>query len=95
MITVTSLSHPAMIAKIRQGLKAAALGQGDTMGGHDHRVYITNRKGHNIMRINWLGGGKWVAYGGCDWGRTDITDIIKQALRRANVKPIHTYKEDQ
>lgn len=32
MITVTSLTHPTMVAKIRQGLKYAALKQGDKMG---------------------------------------------------------------
>lgn len=94
MITTTSLTHPAMIAKIREGLKAAALGQGHTMGGHGHRVYIANRKGHNILRIDWKGKGQFVAYGGCDWGRTEVTDVIKQALRRANVLPtLHAYKE--
>uniref|UniRef100_A0AAU6VZ13 Uncharacterized protein n=2 Tax=unclassified bacterial viruses TaxID=12333 RepID=A0AAU6VZ13_9VIRU len=90
MLNVTSLTHPTMIAKIRQGLKCAALGKGHEMGGHDHRVYVANSKGHNIMRINWIGGGKFVAYGGAGWGRTDITDIVKEALRRANVKTTDT-----
>jgi len=26
----------------------------------------------------------FVDYGGADWGRTDITGIVKQALREAN-----------
>lgn len=29
MITSTSLTHPTMVAKIRQGLKLAALGKGN------------------------------------------------------------------
>lgn len=91
MITVTSLTHPTMIAKIRLGLRKAACNKGHEMGGHGKRVYIQNSKGHNIMRIDWLGHGKFVAYGGADWGRTEVTDIIKKALRRANVKPIHTF----
>lgn len=91
MITITSLTHPAMIAKIRQGLTIAAQGKGHDMGGHNNRVYIANRKGHNIMRIDWLGNGKFVAYGGADWGRTEVTEIVKEALQRGcssnRVKP--------
>lgn len=91
MITVTSLAHPTMIAKIRQGLKLAALGKGHEMGGHSNRVYIARklRKGetvpHNIMRIDWKGNGEFIAYGGADWGQTDVTEIVKEALQRANV----------
>lgn len=87
MITVTSLTHPTMVAKIRQGLKYAALKQGDKMGGHANRVYVSNSKGHNIMRIDWLGKGQFIVYGGCDWGQTVVTNIVKEALRRSNVKP--------
>jgi hypothetical protein len=97
MITVTSLVHPTMIVKIRQGLKLAALGRGHEMGGHGNRVYIPRklRKGetvpHNIMRIDWLGNGKFVCYGGADWGQTDVTEIVKQAIQRGcssnRVKP--------
>jgi len=82
MITVTSLVHPTMIAKIRQGLKYAALGQGHMMGGHGNRVYIANAKGHNIMRLNWLGKGKFVVYGGAGWGQIEVTDIVKEAIQR-------------
>lgn len=98
MLNITSLLHPAMIAKIRLGLKLAALNKGHEMGGHANRVYIANRKGHNIMRIDWHGRkstkGPFIAYGGADWGRTDITDIVKEALRRANVKPNPTLPQD-
>lgn len=91
MITITSLVHPTMIVKIREGLKHAALGNGHKMGGHGNRVYIANRKGHNIMRIDWKGQGKFVAYGGADWGRTEVTEIVKAAIQRGcsanRVKP--------
>lgn len=87
-VTVTSLTHPTMIAKIRQGLKYAALNQGHMMNGHGNRVYIANRKGHNIIRINWLGNGKFIAWGS---ESGEVTDLVKQALRQANVKPVHTY----
>lgn len=91
MITVTSLTHPTMIAKIRKGITCAAKGKGDEMGGHGNRVYIQNSKGRNILRIDWLGQGKYIAYGGVDWGHTVVTDIVKEALQRGcssnRVKP--------
>jgi hypothetical protein len=91
MLTITSLTHPTMIAKIRKGITLAAKGKGHEMGGHANRVYIQNRKGHNILRIDWKGQGKFIAYGGADWGRTDITEIVKEALQRGcsanRVKP--------
>jgi hypothetical protein len=88
MITITSLTHPVMIAKIRHGLRCAALGNGHELGGHDNRVYIQNRKGHNIMRIDYKGNGQFVAYGGADWGLTEVTEVVKAALRRATVRTI-------
>lgn len=91
MITVTSLVNPVMIAKIRQGLHHAIKCEGHKMGGHGNRVYIQNRKGHNILRIDWKGQGKYIAYGGADWGQTDVTEIVKEALQRGcssnRVKP--------
>lgn len=93
-ITVTSLLHPTMIAKIRLGLRYAALGKGHEMGGHANHVYITNSKGRNIMRIDWkVSNGTFVAWGGSDWGMTDVTDIVKEAIQRGcsakRVKPRH------
>lgn len=87
MITVSSLTHPTMIAKIRQGLKFAALGKGAELGGHGHRVYIKNRQGRNILRMDWLPVLKtFVAYGGTDWGQTVVTDTVKKALRTASAQ---------
>lgn len=89
MITITSLTHPVMIAKIRAALRAVALGQGETMAGHKHRAYVKNAKGHAIMRINWLPELKtFVVYGGADWGTTVVTDKVKEALRRSNPKAL-------
>lgn len=91
MITVTSLIHPTMIAKIRQGLSYAIQGQGQKMNGHGNRVYVKNSKGHAIMRLDWKGQGKFVAYGGAGWGQTEVTEIVKEALQRGcsanRVKP--------
>lgn len=87
MYTITSLKHPSVIAKIRQCLKDAALGRGALHGGHGKRVYVKNRKGDQFMRIDYKGAAKggFVAYGGADWGRTDITDIVKAALAQSNI----------
>jgi hypothetical protein len=86
MISYTSLMHPTMIAKIRQGIKYAALGQGHMMNGHDSRVYIQDRHGRNIMRINWLkvpdaNGNKIIVYG--DNSRIITATVIK-ALQESN-----------
>lgn len=84
MITATSLTHPTMVAKIRQGLKLAALGKGHMMNGHDNRVYIQDRLGRNMMRINWLEKDKtFIAYGE---NSRIITETVKQALRLSNVQ---------
>ena len=84
MITKTSLTHPTMIAKIRKGLKLAALGKGHLMNGHDNRVYIEDKHGRNIMRINWLKDQKtFIAYG--EESRI-ITETVKQALKASNQK---------
>lgn len=87
MITITSLTHPTMIAKVRAALKDAAMGKGHLHGGHANRVYVQNRKGHNILRIDYKGAanGGFIAYGGADWGQTVVTDIVKAALVRSNV----------
>lgn len=90
MITITSLTHPTMIAKVRAALKDAAMGKGHLHGGHANRVYVQNRKGHNILRIDYKGAanGGFVAYGGADWGQTVVTDIVKAALVRSNVEAV-------
>lgn len=84
MLTTTSLTHPTMVAKIRQGLKLAALGKGDLMNGHGNRVYIQDRFGRNMIRINWLKKEKtFIAYGS---ESRIITETIKDALRASNLK---------
>lgn len=81
MITVTSLTHPTMIKKLRMALQYALLGQGHKMNGHRNRVYIQNAQGRNIMRLDWIGNGNYIVYG--EESRT-ITTIVKQALKRAD-----------
>lgn len=94
MITITSLTHPTMIAKVRAALKDAAMGKGHLRGGHANRVYVQNRKGHNILRIDYKGAanGGFIAYGGADWGQTVVTDIVKAALVRSNITHTPQYK---
>lgn len=83
MITMTSLVHPAMLAKIRLAMRYAVMGQGDKMGGHVNRCYIKNRRGRNIMRVTWYAASKsFVIWSGCtkDAGSQDITDKVKAAF---------------
>lgn len=83
-LTVTSLTHPTMIAKIRAALYYAHKGQGHMMDGHGQRCYIRNAKGHAIMRLNWLGGGQgYIVWG---QGSKDITSTVKAALSVASVR---------
>ena len=83
-LTITSLTHPTMIAKIRKGIYYAHKGQGHKMNGHGQRCYIQNRLGHNIMRINWVGGRQ----GYIVWGSEskDITKTVKMALHSVKVR---------
>lgn len=82
-LTITSLTHPTMIAKIRKGMYYAHKNQGHMMNGHGNRVYIQNAQGRNIMRLNWIGGSQgFIVYG--DESR-DITAMVKAALGRAKV----------
>lgn len=83
-LTMTSLTHPTMIAKIRAALYYAHKGQGHKMNGHGQRCYIQNRQGRNIMRLNWIGGRQgFIVYG---QESRDITVTVKQALKVAKVR---------
>lgn len=77
-IITTSLIHPTMIAKIRKALYYAKKNQGHMMNGHGNRCYIANAKGHNIMRLNWVGGRQGYIVYGAD--SRDITRIVRAAL---------------
>lgn len=77
-ITRTSLIHPAMIRKIRAAMYYASKGQGHMMNGHGKRCYIANGKGHNIMRLDWIGGRQgYIVYGS---ESRNITRIVRNAL---------------
>lgn len=77
-ITRTSLIHPAMIRKIRAAMYYASKGQGYMMNGHGKRCYIANGKGHNIMRLDWIGGRQgYIVYGA---ESRNITRIVRNAL---------------
>lgn len=83
-VTRTSLIHPTMIKKIRQGLSFAVQGNGHKMNGHNKRVYIANAKGHNIMRIDWIGGKEgYCVYGA---GSVNITRMVRNALASVVVR---------
>jgi hypothetical protein len=89
MITTTSLLHPTMIVKIRNGIKEAALSK-------LKHAYVKNRKGRNIMRIDWHDktdqrSASYTVWGGSDWGQMDVTQKVKGAVERGcssnRVKP--------
>lgn len=85
-ITITSLTHPTMIAKIRAALYYAHKSQGHMMNGHGNRVYIENAKGHNVMRLNWIGGRQgYVVLGN---GNKDITKAVKMALHSVKARDV-------
>lgn len=85
-VTRTSLTHPTMIAKLRSALYYAHKGQGHKMNGHGNRCYIANAKGHNIMRLDWIGGRQgYIVYGA---ESRDITRIVRNALSSVVVREL-------
>jgi hypothetical protein len=87
-VTVTSLIHPTMIAKIRKAMYYAEKGQGHKMEGHGTRCYIQNAQGRNIMRLNWIGGRQgFIVYG---QESKDITATVKAALHCVKVRDMAT-----
>ncbi|WKV20541.1 hypothetical protein 16Q_148 [Pseudomonas phage 16Q] len=83
-ITITSLTHPTMIHKIRAALYYAQKNQGHMMNGHGNRCYIQNAKGQNVMRLNWVGGRQgYIVYGS---ESKDITKAVKMALHSVKVR---------
>lgn len=85
-VTRTSLTHPTMIAKLRSALYYAHKGQGHKMNGHGRRCYIANAKGHNIMRLDWIGGRQgYIVYGS---ESRDITRIVRNALASVVVREL-------
>lgn len=87
MFTVTSFTHPTMLAKIRKAIRFAVLGQGDRMNGHEHHCYIANGKGRQIMRVRWFAESKELEIlAGCtsNGGSKDVTEAIKGAFVAAS-----------
>lgn len=89
MFTVTSFTHPTMLAKIRQAIRFAVLGEGEKMGGHSHRCYVPNGKGHNFLRVDYrdkqvtiLSG--CTAASGSRGRAKDVTEFVKAAFILAN-----------
>ena len=83
MLTVTSFTHPTMLAKIRAAIRFAVMGEGEKMGGHANHCYITNGKGRQIMRVRWFAESKEVeVLAGCtaSRGSKDVTALVKAAF---------------
>ncbi|ATN92870.1 hypothetical protein QGX11_gp107 [Pseudomonas phage PPSC2] len=75
-----------MIKKIRSAMYYANKGMGHMMNGHNKRCYIQNAQGHNIMRLDWVGGPQ----GYLVWGSEsrDITKTVKSALASVVVREL-------
>ena len=87
MFTTTTLTHPTLIAKIRMALRHAVMGEGEKMNGHDHRCYVANNKGHNIMRVSFNPKTKEVEIlSGCTKSRgyRAITETVRSAFKVVN-----------
>lgn len=83
MFTVTSFTHPTMLAKIREAIRLAVMGEGEKMNGHKHHCYITNGKGRQVMRVRWFADSKEVeVLAGCtkSRGSKDVTALVKAAF---------------
>lgn len=71
MITSTSLTHPLMIAKLRQAMQESS--------SQGYPAYITNRKGHLIIRVGYSRRDGFTMYAG---GYRDITKTVRKAFLR-------------
>lgn len=82
MFTVTSFTHPTMLAKIRAAIRCAVMGEGHKMGGHDNRCYIPNSQGHNVMRVDYRNK-EVTILAGCtkNFGGKDVTALVKSAIK--------------
>jgi hypothetical protein len=77
-LNVTSLQHPTIQGQIMIGLKYAFAGKGHLMGGHDRRVYVKNRLGSNIMRLDAHTDGGFTAW----IGGQNVTSLVIRAMNR-------------
>jgi len=79
MITTTSLTHPAMIAKIDAAMRSAAAMS--LTSGYGHGT-VTNRSGAGVLTLRHHRGS---AQAFQFWrGNTNITATVLAALRRAS-----------
>lgn len=79
MLTITSLTHPTMMAKIQRAMRLAGEGRGEEMNGHNNRCYIQNEKGHNIMRLDYRRGEGFTVYAE---GSRVITKTVAKAIKK-------------
>lgn len=82
---LANLTHPTMIAKIKLAMKLASSGKGEEMNGHGNRCYITNRKGHNVMRLQYSRKDGFTVYGR---ESRDITKVVASAIKATNNKVV-------
>lgn len=84
MFTVTSFTHPTMLAKVRAAIRFAVMGEGEKMNGHANRCYVPNGKGHNVLRVDYRNK-EIVILAGCTkaFGSKDVTLLVKSAFKAA------------
>lgn len=84
MLTLTSLKHPTIAQKLKRAVWLAKLEAFAMLKkqGYPQRAkqYVANRKGNNILRIDWHTTTGLTAYGDCS---VNITHTIKQALQES------------
>lgn len=72
MLTVTSLTHPLMIAKLRQAMQECS--------EQGYAAYITNRHGQTIIRVRYTPKVGFDVY--CGKGQRDITQMVVRAFNK-------------
>lgn len=76
-LPVTALRAPAFIAKIGRAMREAADNSASRYG--HGKAYVTNKRGHNVIRVDYFRGEGFVFYG--DQSR-NITSRVITALRQ-------------
>lgn len=83
-LTITSLSHPAVIAKIDRAMHQA-IAEARTSKWRDcghGKAYVADRKGNLFMRVSWFRDQGFVFYGR---ESINVTDVVLRALRKHTV----------
>lgn len=83
---ITAICNNVMLGKIRLAIALAVAGKGEYMNGHAHRTYVTNRHGHNVLRVSYSPTDKQVTV----WGDNarNVTSMVRAAFIRARANGV-------